>query len=417
MNPLDTLDIFSGVFGGVTAAFGGIVLLVPRVSATKWTPPVLGAATLITIGLLIYQIISLIIASRTPRPPVTWTPEQYQAPAPAPAPAQLPPLQPPTAVPLPQPQPQPPASAPLPAAQQPTTVVPPHALPIPAPQPQPTNVTGPDHPDKPSETMTFNSMEEFQQWIAQQQPPKEQSLPVPSMIKKPEPLPPVARQPIFQPQPAPAKKPEPLPQKVPSKGRDRVPSSSKPQVTPPPPAPVVVAPSAPPSSSKPALPQGSIDVTGSSLTSNEAMQMLESHNQRRAKYGTPPLTWDPEIARSAQAWSDRQASMGRMQHEDQDKYGENLSYARGRPQSPEDVLVGWVDEEARNYNRQNHWCEAGTVCGHFTAAISRISNKVGCGRAKSGNAEYWTCRYRDYANMNMGDASRGSPGDAAYRAY
>jgi len=138
--------------------------------------------------------------------------------------------------------------------------------------------------------------------------------------------------------------------------------------------------------------------TGSSLTPAEAQQMLDSHNLRRARFGNGPLTWDPEIARSAQAWSEQQAAMGQMRHSSGSPYGENLSWSSGMNQTPEDILVGWSDEEEPFYDYESNSCKGG-VCGHFTQVVDRRSTRLGCGRVKKGRETYWTCQYSPAGNM------------------
>ena len=126
--------------------------------------------------------------------------------------------------------------------------------------------------------------------------------------------------------------------------------------------------------------------------------MLTAHNTRRAKYGTPPLVWDAEIARGAQEWTQHQANIGRMKHATGTGLGENLSWSWNKKEVPEDVLVGWVDKEAKYYDYDSNSCVGG-VCGHMTQAIWRDSKKLGCGKVEKGRDTYWTCRYYEPGNV------------------
>lgn len=57
---------------------------------------------------------------------------------------------------------------------------------------------------------------------------------------------------------------------------------------------------------------------------------LDLHNKYREEVGSPKLVWDPELAKSAQAWADKIAFLGIMQHDpNTNGQGENLATQSG----------------------------------------------------------------------------------------
>lgn len=138
--------------------------------------------------------------------------------------------------------------------------------------------------------------------------------------------------------------------------------------------------------------------TGSKYSADEAAQMITAHNTRRAKKGTPPLTWDPTIAAFAQDWADNlKARDIPLEHRDPNKYGENLAWDSGMNMSPDAVLNGWVEEEEPFYNEATGQCEGG-VCGHLTQSLWRTTTHVGCGIAKGNNQQWVVCNYNPKGN-------------------
>lgn len=80
--------------------------------------------------------------------------------------------------------------------------------------------------------------------------------------------------------------------------------------------------------------------------------------------------------------------------------GQNVAMSSGRLQAPEEVMVGWYDEEIPDYNYQQNTCNPGKVCGHATQVIWRDSTQVGCGVAQRGSTQYVTCNFLKPGNFN-----------------
>ena len=115
-------------------------------------------------------------------------------------------------------------------------------------------------------------------------------------------------------------------------------------------------------------------------------QVLDKHNEVRAKHCAPAMTWDEEIAKAAQAWSD----MCVFEHDSNNSNGENM--ARGS----EDPVGMWYAEIA-NYDFAAPGFAAQT--GHFTQVVWRGSTKLGCGRTMCPMGVTYVCRYAAAGNF------------------
>ena len=134
-------------------------------------------------------------------------------------------------------------------------------------------------------------------------------------------------------------------------------------------------------------------------------QILEKHNFYRAQHCAPALTWDDEIASSAQGWADGcvfshagVAGTG---------LGENL--AGGIVGENAGAAVDMWYGEIKDYDFANPGFSSKT--GHFTQVVWGASTKLGCGLAKCpgsiygwppefGDALMYVCRYSPPGNFN-----------------
>src|SRR5579871_1984770 len=63
----------------------------------------------------------------------------------------------------------------------------------------------------------------------------------------------------------------------------------------------------------------------STLSDSDIQAMLKAHNDLRAQYGQPPLTWSPNLASLAQDWANQLAtSINTIQHRPNNTFGENI---------------------------------------------------------------------------------------------
>ena len=146
--------------------------------------------------------------------------------------------------------------------------------------------------------------------------------------------------------------------------------------------------------------------SGSGTESGRLAGMTAAHNAVRRAVGEdlPDLTWDPELARVAQGWSERLASRGcSLQHSDSG-YGENLAFFGGTEASPENVVGLWEAERAcytfGPFMRGDDCSGDCGACGHYTQVVWRNSTRLGCGVATcDGGREIWTCNYDPPGNF------------------
>ena len=128
------------------------------------------------------------------------------------------------------------------------------------------------------------------------------------------------------------------------------------------------------------------------------------HNVVRAQVGVGPLTWDPTVAATAQAYAARCV----FEHSGAAGLGENLAaYAPPGGHTASSPVDDWAGEKA-NYDYANNSCAAGKVCGHYTQVVWRNSLRLGCGVQSCStnspfmgfpNWEIWVCNYAPPGNF------------------
>ena len=131
--------------------------------------------------------------------------------------------------------------------------------------------------------------------------------------------------------------------------------------------------------------------------SETAKQILELHNQCRAKVSVPPLRWSSEIASFAQEWADRSPSGHRT---DRRGYGENMAWGQTINQ-----MVGmWCDEEPKYTENPNSCLNSygsDKTCLHFSQVVWRKTTEVGCGiGSDSRYGKVLVCNYNPPGNYS-----------------
>ena len=130
--------------------------------------------------------------------------------------------------------------------------------------------------------------------------------------------------------------------------------------------------------------QGTIDTTGSNISSEDAQAVLDHHNKARNDLGIPPLTWSAEVAAYAQEWADSLANTNdcQLKHRDnrQKGYGENVFGGSSTSFKPLDASMAWYNE-IKNYTYakvdDSNWAKA----SHYTQMIWKNTKEVGLGMA------------------------------------
>jgi hypothetical protein len=144
---------------------------------------------------------------------------------------------------------------------------------------------------------------------------------------------------------------------------------------------------------------------------SDMVDMLNAHNEKRARHCVPPLTWSPELAQAAQAYAEK-CILGKH-----GSAGENMAdwvtIRNDQPVLPaasdREILENVWYCEIKNYNfdapqivggfKQN--CDP-PVNGHFTQVVWRSTQQIGCGRVTCNiNGQmgtHWVCRYAPAGN-------------------
>jgi pathogenesis-related protein 1 len=135
------------------------------------------------------------------------------------------------------------------------------------------------------------------------------------------------------------------------------------------------------------------DVVVRAMEPTDLAGTLAAHNAVRAAVVTPtplpPLQWSPELAETAQRWTQRctddEPPAGLIDHNPGRaeghpwRVGENI-YASTRKPDGETAIASWA-KEARHYDHGANRCASGRACGHYTQLVWRATTLVGCARA------------------------------------
>ncbi len=166
------------------------------------------------------------------------------------------------------------------------------------------------------------------------------------------------------------------------------------------PAPTPTRPAPRPPTPKPA----ETKVPSSSQLPAAYQQILDAHNQLRARHCAQPLRWSANLQAVAQDWADQLAGANcAFEHRQPNRFGENLTFfAPVGSQSPAGVATGWYSE-VQQYDFGNGKFDFQT--GHFTQVVWTSTTELGCGVSQCNGGEIWVCNYNPPGNM-MGEFSR-----------
>lgn len=132
------------------------------------------------------------------------------------------------------------------------------------------------------------------------------------------------------------------------------------------------------------------NVSASEETYNASPQVtaddfLRAHNEVRAKYGEPMLSWDERLAQFAHMWALKTSALGKCEerYHSNGPFGENLfwGWSWNDNFSPRDAVLMWANEK-NDFDVRSLRCSPGKMCGHFTQVVWRNSKRVGCSRIK-----------------------------------
>lgn len=137
-----------------------------------------------------------------------------------------------------------------------------------------------------------------------------------------------------------------------------------------------------------------------------ADRLLAAHNAERETAGLPPMAWDRELERRAQAWADHLAADHILEHHVPARgaaaEGENLWAGTAGYFSPDQMVGGWIAEKPHFINgvfpsisTDGHWEHV----GHYSQLMWRNTRRIGCATARSGQTDYLVCRYQSAGNI------------------
>jgi uncharacterized protein YkwD len=132
-------------------------------------------------------------------------------------------------------------------------------------------------------------------------------------------------------------------------------------------------------------------------TSEKFLQeALTSHNNFRKKHGANPLTLSRDLCKVSQAWANKIAAQGKMEHSSSG-FGENCYWGSHEVTDGKDPVEYWYAEvKDFNWSKIDH--QKGT--GHFTQVIWKDSKELGIAlaRGKDGSS-YVVANYSPAGNF------------------
>jgi pathogenesis-related protein 1 len=145
--------------------------------------------------------------------------------------------------------------------------------------------------------------------------------------------------------------------------------------------------------------------TGSTMSSADAKQLVDYHNQVRAEVGVGKLSSSPELASYAQEWADHLAKKGKFEHRpaSEKKFGENLAAGSHPGYNGLSGAQGWYGEKSL-YKARAPFSVEFMEAGHYTQMVWRGSTQIGAATAVCTKGKYkgWTivvCNYNPGGNM------------------
>ncbi|XP_051859281.1 Golgi-associated plant pathogenesis-related protein 1 isoform X1 [Drosophila albomicans] len=128
-------------------------------------------------------------------------------------------------------------------------------------------------------------------------------------------------------------------------------------------------------------------------------EVLKAHNEYRARHGAAPLVLNSQLSQLATQWAKYLMSNNRMEHRQNNNYGENIYWASGGNLGGADAVRSWYNE-IKQYNWRSPSFQSNT--GHFTQVVWKGSQKLGVGFAKRGDTIFVVCNYDPPGNyMNQ----------------
>jgi uncharacterized protein YkwD len=143
---------------------------------------------------------------------------------------------------------------------------------------------------------------------------------------------------------------------------------------------------------------------GSTLTPQEAEQLLQLHNKARQEVGVGPLSWSKGLATYAQEWAvhlaltkcglEHRPDTGEWRRE----HGENLFMGTAGYYGVADAVEGWVSE--KKYYKggaltSGNW----HASGHYTQVVWKNTRQLGCAKIACKGNIIVVCNYDPPGNF------------------
>ncbi|XP_031567085.1 protein PRY1-like isoform X2 [Actinia tenebrosa] len=121
-------------------------------------------------------------------------------------------------------------------------------------------------------------------------------------------------------------------------------------------------------------------------------------NLYRAMHGSAPLFWNEQLANESQAWAEKLAQKGTLDHDTSMTDGENIAKLPASNSDVMNAIDAWYEEE-KMFDYKNPAFSKAT--GHFTQLVWKGSKEMGLGIAPSkDNSEYYiVARFRPSGNV------------------
>lgn len=134
--------------------------------------------------------------------------------------------------------------------------------------------------------------------------------------------------------------------------------------------------------------------------------MLERQNRARAEIGSPPLSWDDDLAAAARAYAQEMARTGKFRHARQTfgptVQGENLWTGTRDAYRFAEMNDHWVAEKRHfinritpDFSRTGRWEDV----GHYAQMVWRGTTRIGCAMASNRQDDFLVCRYSPAGNV------------------
>lgn len=120
-------------------------------------------------------------------------------------------------------------------------------------------------------------------------------------------------------------------------------------------------------------------------------EVLEAQNKMRSELKLANLTWNCDLAATAQEWATR----GIFEHRPDNIFGENIYVSANADVTPAFAVKRWLSE-GDFWNNKSGTCQDGKVCSHFTQIVWRFTKQVGCGINRNASGKWKVMLVCDY---------------------